>query len=493
MRPLPLRTSLTLAYTAILSVALTAVGIGFHAIMVRQLDASVTSALQEKARALHGYLRFSNGTPVLSYDADDPEEAAFVDDATRYYQVYEAESGQLLTQSAGMESLGLHYTPAEVAELRAQPGAHDVQTDIGRLRLTTSVIAQADGQAYVVQVGEPLAAIDRTLASFDRLLWVRVAIGVAVALILGPWLAGRALAPLSRLAAETRAIGIDRLSDRVGVRHTGDELDRVASAFNDALARVERSVGEMRQFSAALAHELRTPIAILRGEGELELADPSLPEDRRRRVESQLEEYERLTRLIDQILTLARAEAGETPLRLAPVDVGRITAAIVEQIEPVARAKSLALHCGTSGELTIEGDEGWIGRLLLLLLDNAIKFTPAGGNVSVQASRSGDDVILVVADTGIGVPPEAVPHLFERFYRAERARPRASSEEGASGEGLADAGPAEARAAGAEPPGAGLGLALAKWIAERHRATIGVESRPGEGAAFTVRFRPRDR
>ena len=173
-----------------------------------------------------------------------------------------------------------------------------------------------------MQVGESLDSIDRTLAGFDRVLLWGILGGLVAAALVGRLLAARALTPLSRLAASTRTIGINNLRDRVPVRGAGDELDQVADAFNHALERVDRSVGEMRQFSAALAHELRTPIAILRGEAELELAHPLSADQRRERLLSQVDEYDRLTRLINQILTSARAEAGEITLSTESVDLG---------------------------------------------------------------------------------------------------------------------------------------------------------------------------
>ena len=463
MKPLPLRTTLSLAYTAALAAVLTALGFGYHSALVRQLDVDATDSLNEKARGLHGYLRFINGSPVLSYDQSDPDEAAFISDATRYYQVYDLASGRLLTQSPGMESLGLHYTPAEVAELRSRSEPHDVQTDRGRLRVSSTVISGESGEAYLVQVGELLDAVDRTLVGFDSLLLWRILAGLVVAAVVGRWLAGRALTPLSRLAASTRTIGIGSLHDRLSLRGAGDELDQVGEAFNHALERVEKSVGEMRQFSAALAHELRTPIAILRGEAELELAHPQLAAERRERLVSQVDEYDRLTRLINQILTLARAEAGEIKLSTEPVGLGRLASTVVDEIEPIASARNLTLRCEVEQNVTVDADAGWLERLILILLDNAIKYTPDDGVVSVRVSRTGDSALLAVRDSGVGIPPEALPHLFERFYRAESARSRQTS-------------------------GAGLGLALAKWIAERHRATLEVSSTPGEGSTFTVRL-----
>jgi heavy metal sensor kinase len=451
---------LALAYTGILSLVLTAVGLGYHSSLVRQLDLSTTEGLEDKARGLHGYLQFRNGAPILAYNEGDPAEVAFINDATRYFQIYNANTGMLLTQSRSIESLGLRYTPAEVAEFRRGPGLQDIQTDRGRLRLTTTVITPTPGEAYVVQVGELLDRVDAALAGFDRLLLWRILAGLAFAAVAGRWLAGRSLSPLARFAEATRSIGITNLHERLSVRGTNDELDQVANAFNQALARVEQSVGEMRQFSAALAHELRTPLAILRGEAELALIETQSAAERERLV-SQIDEYDRLTRLINQILTLARAEAGEIAIAHQPVDLSALGSDVVEQIEPVAAAGGVTLTSSILPDVMVQGDAGWLGRLLLILLDNAIKFTPAGGRISVALSSANGLARLSIADNGIGIAPEAIQRVFDRFYRADGSRSR-------------------------QTDGAGLGLALAKWIAESHRATIDVTSTPGEGSTFTV-------
>ena len=297
MKPLPLRTSLTIVYTSILVVLMTGLAITTHSLFVRQLDEAATTSLEEKARGLHGYLQFKGGMPVLVYKGDDLDAVGFIDDATDYYQVFDARDGRLLTQSPGLEALGLHYTPSEVAELRAKAGTHDVQTDRGRLRLLSSVITPTPDEVYLVQVGELLTSVDATLAGFDRLLLWRILGGLALAVVAGRWLAGRALVPLSRLALATQGIGIKNLNARLPVRGADDELDQVAQAFNHALARVEFSVEEMRQFSAALAHELRTPVAILRGEAELALRPTASGEDLRQVLVRQIDEFDRLTRL----------------------------------------------------------------------------------------------------------------------------------------------------------------------------------------------------
>lgn len=464
MKPLRLRTSLTLAYVAVLALVLTVMGVAVHFAMVRQIDSDTTDRLNEKARALHGYLKFTHGQPSLVYEATDADEAAFIDDATDYYQIYDTHNGKLLVQSPALEAAGLHYTPAEVSQLASRTQPYDVQTDNGRIRIANSVISPAPGETYLVQVGDMVSSADAALVGFDRILWLRILAGIAVAAVVGPWFAGRALAPLAAFAAKTRAIGVSNLHERVATRHLDDELDQLADAFNATLERLEQSVGDMRQFSAALAHELRTPIAILRGEAEFELTHPLAPGDRRERLISQIEEYDRLTGLISQILTLARAEAGEITLALKPVALDAVASNVAEQIEPVASARNISLTCDVTDDATVSGDRDWLERLLLILLDNAIKFTPDAGRVAIRVARAGKLVRLTVADSGVGIAADQIPHLFQRFFRADSS-------------------------ASTRVPGFGLGLALAKWIAEQHGATIEVASTAGAGTTFAVAFR----
>jgi len=230
------------------------------------------------------------------------------------------------------------------------------------------------------------------------------------------------------------------------------------------------AVGHMRQFSAAMAHELRTPLAALRGEIDLAWHAPSASPEQRDRFGSQLEEIDRLTRLIDRILTLARAEAGQIKLARAPVDLTALAHRLVEQLEPIADAKEIELRCdptpsdGTQSgvaPVVVEGDAGWLERLVLNLVDNAIKFTPEHGRVMIRVVPDGGQARIDVEDTGMGLSAEDAQRVFERFFRADASR-------------------------SSKTEGAGLGLSLVQWIAEQHGGVVSVRSRPGEGSTFTV-------
>jgi signal transduction histidine kinase len=277
------------------------------------------------------------------------------------------------------------------------------------------------------------------------------------------------------------------LERRLPVRGAGDELDRVVDAFNATLERLEVAVGHMRQFSAAMAHELRTPLAALRGEIDLAWHAPGATAGQRERFGSQLEEIDRLTRLIDRILTLARAESGQIKLARAPVDLSELALRLVDQLEPIAAAKSIELRCepatsatasttasaatsasaaaATATEMAapvvVEGDAGWLERLVLNLVDNAIKVTPEDGRVVSRVAREGGHARIDVEDTGMGLSPGDAQRVFERFFRADASRSSTTE-------------------------GAGLGLSLVQWIAEQHGGVVSVRSRFGAGSTFTV-------
>ena len=462
MKRMALRTTLTLSYAAGLVVFLTALALACYHLFARQLDVDATTELTELTSGVHGYLRFHGGMPALEYDRNDPEEAAFIGEATRYYQVYEVGSGRLLAQSDGIAPLGLHYTPAEVRAFVQHPTSFDIQTDRHKIRLSNTIVTPARGETYLVQVGVPLDARDAAVRRLLVLLARSLPVGLIAVLGLGRWMAGRALAPIRNLAAGARTIGLDNLHRRLPERGAGDELDVLAQTFNEVVARLECVVADMRQFSAAMAHEIRTPLTALRADIERSMIGRLSPDEQRVAAASQLEEIDKLTRLLAQLLTLSRADAGELPVSRSVIDLRSLASAVVETLEPVAQAKGLSLRGELPDEdVRVVGDAGWIERLLLNLVDNAIKFTEPGGAIVVRVRQAGGAAMLTVRDSGIGIASEALPHIFERFYRADLSRSPATH-------------------------GAGLGLSLVKWIADRHRATVDVASQPGRGSTFTI-------
>ena len=457
---LTLRARLAVIATIVSGLLLGGLSVVSYNVLARWLDEDVTTRLTELTDGLHGYLRFDGDAPTVEYNTNDSDQASFVHEATRYYQVYDSATGRLLVQSPDIAPLGLSLTRGEIVLLLATSQPSDITTPYGRLRIVNSPIAGPGGRTYLLQVGVSLRTLDVSLSRYRDLLLVLTPLSLLLAAAGAWWLSGFALAPLTRAAFAARDIDIATLGRRLPTRGVKDELEDVTLAFNETLGRLERSIGEMRQFSTALAHELRTPLAALRGEIELALR-ATRDVDLQQSLASQIEDIDRLTRLIEHVLTLARAESGQIPLSFGAVDLGELANSLVETLEPVANARTIALRCEPAPVVVALGDAGWLERLVLNLIDNAMKFTREGGCVIVRVSRHGERACLEVADTGIGMTPDVAAHVFERFYQADPSR---SSPSG----------------------GAGLGLSLVKWIVDRHHGTVSVESTPEKGSIFRV-------
>jgi len=290
-------------------------------------------------------------------------------------------------------------------------------------------------------------------------------LAVFAAVLVGSWIAGRALEPLGQIITEVREISDGTsLHRRLAKPMVEDELGRLATTLNEMMVRLERSFSALRRFTADASHELKTPLTVMRAGLERALATPALPPDALPWLEESLQELNRMTELVDALLTLARVDEGRAPLHKEPVDLRTIVEEARETGELLAEQAGVTIEIATPPDpLVLDVDASRVRQLLLNLLTNAMKYTPRGGRVSVRLGRDNGRVTLAVADTGIGIAPGDVPHIFDRFYRADTARTRTG-----------------------ERPGAGLGLAICKWIAEAHGGTIDVQSRPGRGTVFTV-------
>jgi len=346
------------------------------------------------------------------------------------------ESGTILLGPGGPE---LHYVVRSLTELGAPFGA---------------ILTGVDLRAAAL---EP----EQLLGTFALIL----PLGLGFALIVGWWLGRRALAPVDRIIDEVREISDGRsLHRRLAEPMVQDELGRLAETLNQMMARLERSFAALRRFTADASHELKTPLTVLRAGVERAVTTPDLPQETLATLEETLQEIKRMTELVDALLILARADEGNAPLHRETVDLR----AIVEEARETGDL--LAEHAGVTLEVAsppapveLAVDAQRVRQLLLNLVTNAVKYTPAGGHVRVALQQDDGRVTLTVADTGIGIAVGDLPHIFDRFWRADSARTRTG-----------------------ERPGAGLGLAISKWIAEAHGGHIDVVSRPGRGSTFTV-------
>ncbi len=280
----------------------------------------------------------------------------------------------------------------------------------------------------------------------------------------GYWMSRRALQPVDEITRAAQSIGIENLSQRLEVPRAGDELRRLSETWNSMLARLEGAVKRLSQFTADASHELRTPITLIRATAELTLRRDRPVETYREALRQIIDESDRTARLIEDLLLLARADAGLPALPLDRVELTPLVRDVCEQGQILAEERQLEISAEAPEQpVYVEANDPALRRLLLLLVDNAVKYTPAGGRITVSVGMDPSGATVTVSDTGIGIPDAALPHVFERFYRVDESRSR-------------------------EAGGAGLGLAIAQWIAERHHASLEAESVVGQGSAFRVRF-----
>ena len=292
-----------------------------------------------------------------------------------------------------------------------------------------------------------------------------ICVSIPASLILfscGGWfLAGRALKPVDLITRTAQQISAENLSQRLEVVNPNDEIGRLATTFNTTLARLEDSFIRTRQFSVDVSHELRTPLTILRGETEVGLKWTREPEEFRQILQSNLEEINRMSGIIEYMLDLSRAEAGVLSLDLQELDLKDLLAEQVQSVRLLAREKHVNLVFEGNRSAFVKADEMRLRQVFRNLLDNAVQYTSAGGEVRLGVDVAGSRVKVSVLDTGIGIPAESLPKIFDRFYRVDKARNRAHG-------------------------GSGLGLSLAKTFVEAHGGTIEVTSEPGKGSMFTV-------
>ena len=322
----------------------------------------------------------------------------------------------------------------------------------------------AAGAVYDVEVASSTEDFDRALTRFRLLLVLAVPFLLVLAAVGGDWMGRRALAPVDELTNAARSIEAQDLARRLTVPQTGDELERLADTLNEMLARLEGAFHRMTKFTADASHELRTPVSVMRTSAELSLRKPRTAEQYREALCQILVESEKVSQLIEQLLILARADAGPAVLPLVPTDLTMTLSTACQEASPLAQAKQLTFcEFLPQQPLWIRGDASALGRLFLILLDNAVKYTPGGGRIEVRLSTEDGLAVANIRDTGIGIAPEDLPHVFDRFYRADPARSRESG-------------------------GAGLGLAIGRWIVEAHHGEIRVESQPSKGSSFQIRL-----
>jgi heavy metal sensor kinase len=346
-----------------------------------------------------------------------------------------------------------------------EPQFEDVSANDAPLRFLTTVI-EIDGHTYLVQVAASLQQLQQGLRDSLWLILPLFPLVLLLAAAGGFWMSRRALAPVDDITLTARTITADNLSHRLTVPQTGDELQRLSETLNEMIDRLETAFKRIARFTADASHELRTPLTVMRTTAEVALrGDSSQAAHRHHEALKQIvAEVQRTSHLVENLLILANADSGHERLSRARTDLAAAAREACTEAAVLAQAKAIRLlHELPAEPVWVHGDPNALRRLFLILLDNAIKYTPPGGNCELRVATAAFEVIGTVRDDGVGIPPEHLPLIFERFYRVDAARSRQQS-------------------------GTGLGLAIGKWIAAEHGGSIEVVSEPGRGSVFEIRI-----
>ncbi|MCG3163690.1 MAG: Adaptive-response sensory-kinase SasA [Acidobacteria bacterium] len=465
------RTRLTLWYVGVLALTLVLFSVGVYALVERKLHARLDAGLRT---TIEGTTRLF----VHEKDEGEADEEAARSALRKYYYPRQAvaifdKSGRLLKEKTFGD---IHATlPASVTTLdrdglqfytlsEAQTGIDD------GLRTAAQRIVAAPQSTVFLIVCQPVEDTSDDLELLFGILATSVPLALLVVAAGGWFLARKALAPVVAMSERARQISAENLERRLPVANPRDELGQLASAFNELLARLDASFNLQRQFMTDASHELRTPLSVMRTTTQVILEKPRREENEYRDALAMINDQTlRLARIVDDMFTLARADAGRRPLTLGSFYLDELIGETARAASVLAARKGVTVEAAESAEILCYGDEDLLRQMLLNLLDNAIRHTPAGGVVRVNLTQSDSTCEVIVSDTGEGIPVEAQPHIFERFYRVDKARSRSNS--GANG---------------ANGGGAGLGLSIARWIAEAHNGTIRLAHSGPAGAAFAV-------
>ena len=452
-----IRARLTALYFLVLAASFT----GFFWIcdygFQRSISTAVNDASQRNLDTLKRVLgrHLAQGTPQLSQEL------------TRVSDLWE--SGAIF-QVAGPDGRWIYRAPSFLSQHPPlQPisseGVSFETTNLAALqyRVARQQIA-LDGNVYLVDAAVPTEPFDQALDSF-RLMEKRfLPLLVVLASLLGYWLSGRALAPVNRIIESAERVGVRNLSRRLEVPRAKDELRRLTEQLNAMLDRIEVSVKRITQFTADASHDLRTPLALIRTNAELALRRTRTDSEYRETLARILSTSEETTELIEQLLLLARADANVAQLKLETTMLSPVLQAVAQNANLLSAGKGLTFSQSVvSSTDSLFANQPALERLFMTVLDNAIKYTSPGGHVSLSLHLENSQAIVEVADTGIGIAEKDLPHVFERFYRADQARSR-------------------------ETRGSGLGLSIAKWIAETHNGSIDLHSQLGQGTRVTIRL-----
>jgi heavy metal sensor kinase len=464
VKPRSLRARLALWHAGLLGLTLVALAALTYLLLLRMLHSRSDAELERYAEVTAKDI----AADLYRASVETPAEIRFIANDIhtwgRYVQVVDAR-GNVVRRSDALASQPLPVSADTL--LRGQRGETTFETIAGLgehpVRVVTVPVQMGERVPYLVQAGLSLEGVEGTLQRASLILLVLTPSVFLVALIGGWALVGHALRPVEELTRTALELESRNLGQRLVPPVSDDEIGRLAGAFDTMIARLDRSFRQVQQFSADASHELGTPLTAIRGEAEVALMRPLTPEQYQRSLGSILESAQRMSQIIENLLLLARMESDRIAVRREPVALDDLLLAVYELQEPLARRKGLTLEIVEAQEAAVSGDPLWLHQMATNLVNNAIKYTPAGGRIALVLVQEGEEAVLRVSDNGIGIPAEHLPFIFDRFYRVDSGRSRESG-------------------------GSGLGLSIVQWVADTHGGRVEVESEPGQRTCFTVRL-----
>jgi len=463
MKRLSIGVRLTLWYLAIFAIAQLVFGAGMWFILRQNLYDMVDDDLESQVDDLKSFLQAQKKNASVAKLQEEVSEAYGIEHSGDYLEIY-LDSGDLIYRSAFLQA---HPSAVSVPAQFEKPVLRSRRIDRRLFRFLVEKLDGVNGHTYIVAMGAPADDAVETLSLFRSYLLMFAPLLLLIAAGGGYWLSRRALSPVDALVRTARDVGGTSLNSRLQKLDTGDELQRLSDTLNEMLDRIEAAFCRITQFTADASHELRTPVSLIRTEAELALRRSRGEAEYKESLRHILLEAERTTALIEQLLSMARADSGREALHMQAVDLRQTLNNVVDGWRQVATIRNLQFSTSLDSQNSegrdtfVMGDESALRRLADILLDNAFKYTPAPGSVHLSLEQKGETAVITIQDSGMGIDERDQARIFERFYRVDKARSRAQG-------------------------GVGLGLAIAHWIVTQHRGSITVESSPGNGSIFRV-------
>ncbi len=459
---LPIKWRLTVWYGGVLSLILIIFASGIFIYFKNSLQDSIDAKIRSIGEVLSSSMTEAHGASVFGNFERYLENVLGRKPKGKFIQIMDS-SGRIGAKMSDIEgeALPTSFNALERA-MRGEIVYETIERTKPRLRMVTIPIMDNKKVTSVVQVGTSLEDFDETIRKLLLIIIISIPTSIIVTIVVGYFMAKKALRPVDQIRRAAVKISSSNLDEKIDITGRRDELGRLAETFNAMIGRLKDAFQRINQFSIDVSHELKTPLTILKGETEVALRKEREKDDYQKLLLSNLEEIDRMSCIIDDLLLLSKADTKEIKLNIEEVALRDLIMDVCMNMKVVADKKSVALQISELEDVRLKGDELKLRRMLLNVVENGIKYSHVGGKVSVSSYVNDGYARIDVKDDGIGISEEDIKYVFDRFYRADRSRKRES--------------------------GSGLGLSISRWIAGAHKGSIEVKSQPAQGSVFTIKL-----